>query len=173
MRRRVADHVAMNLFRNEKSTRSRRRRLLTVTRGEGVHSDAPPSPEQAAAAEDTRQRVRLAIDRLPEREQRLLLLRAEGYSYLDIAVALKLNEASVGVRLARARARVAKTTDANDATDEEQGSPFPARRAQAAAEAPSASTRGCASARPRRGGEATGGRGLRIAPPCGSPTSAD
>ncbi|MFN2399424.1 MAG: sigma-70 family RNA polymerase sigma factor [Gemmatimonadaceae bacterium] len=108
--------VAMNLFRNEKSTRSRRQRLLTVTRGENVHSDPAPSPDQAASAEETRERVRLAIDRLPERERRLLLLSAEGYSYLDIAAALKLNEASVGVFLARARRAFRETyTDASDA----------------------------------------------------------
>ncbi len=95
--------VAMNLFRNVKSTRSRRRRLLTLARGEGVHSDPPPSPEQAAASEESRRRVRSAIDRLPVRERRMLLLRAEGYSYRDIAAALDLNEASVGVLLARAR----------------------------------------------------------------------
>ncbi len=95
--------VSMNLFRNEKSTRSRRRRLLTVTRGEGVHSDPAPSPEQNAVAEETRRRVRTAIDRLSEREQRLLLLHSEGYGYRDIATTLGLNEASVGTLLARAR----------------------------------------------------------------------
>ncbi len=47
--------------------------------------------------------MRAAIDRLPERERRLLLLRAEGYSYRDMAAALDLNEASVGTLLARAR----------------------------------------------------------------------
>jgi len=40
---------------------------------------------------------------MPEREQRMLLLRAEGYSYRDIASALHLNERSVGALLARAR----------------------------------------------------------------------
>jgi RNA polymerase sigma factor (sigma-70 family) len=95
--------VAMNLLRNVKSSRSRRARLLTVARSEGVLADPPPSPEQATVAEESRQRVRAAIDRLPEREARLLLLRAEGYSYRDMAVALQLNEASVGTLLARAR----------------------------------------------------------------------
>ena len=94
--------VAMNLLRNVKSTSSRRRRLLTITRAEGVHADPPPSPDEAADAEDSRRRVRVAIDRLPERERRILLLRAEGYSYRDIATALDLNEASVGTLLARA-----------------------------------------------------------------------
>ncbi len=95
--------VAVNLFRNVKSTRTRRRRLLTSTRGEGVHSDSPPSPAEAADAAETRRRVRAAVDRLPERERSLLLLRAEGYGYRDIAAALELNEASVGTLLARAR----------------------------------------------------------------------
>jgi DNA-directed RNA polymerase specialized sigma24 family protein len=42
---------------------------------------------------------------LPLRERELLLLRAEGYSYRDIASALELNETSVGTLLARARRR--------------------------------------------------------------------
>ena len=95
--------VAMNLFRNVKSSRSRRLRLLTPARGERVHADPPPSPDERATAEDSRRRVRATLDRLPERERRILLLRAEGYSYRDIAAALQLNEASVGVLLARAR----------------------------------------------------------------------
>jgi RNA polymerase sigma-70 factor (ECF subfamily) len=95
--------VAMNLFRNETAARSRRRRLLTPARGERAHADPPPSPEEAAAAVDARRRVRSALDRLPERERRMLLLRAEGYSYRDIATVLDLNEASIGVFLTRAR----------------------------------------------------------------------
>jgi RNA polymerase sigma-70 factor (ECF subfamily) len=96
--------VAMNLFRNLRAGERRRRRLLTPARGEGVHSDPPPSPEQTAVAEESRLRVRLAVDRLPTRERHLLLLQAEGYGYRDIAAALELNEASVGTLLARARA---------------------------------------------------------------------
>jgi RNA polymerase sigma-70 factor (ECF subfamily) len=95
--------VALNLFRNARSSRSRRGRLLTQVRSEGVLADPPPSPDQAVLAEESRLRVRRAIDRLPERERRLLLLRAEGYSYRDVATALELNEASVGTLLARAR----------------------------------------------------------------------
>jgi RNA polymerase sigma-70 factor (ECF subfamily) len=95
--------VAMNVFRDVKSSRSRRRRLLTQARSEGVLADPPPSPDQVALAEESRLRVRRAIDRLPQRERRLLLLSAEGYSYRDIAAALELNEASVGTLLARAR----------------------------------------------------------------------
>ena len=95
--------VALNLFRNASSTRSRRTRLLTAARAEVVHSDPLPAPDESATAGDARSRVRAALARMPDREQRLLLLRGEGYSYRDIAAVLQLNEASVGTLLARAR----------------------------------------------------------------------
>ena len=95
--------VAMNLFRNDKSNRSRRLRLLTPTRGEQVHGDPSASPLETTLADETRHQVRAAVDQLPERERRMLLLRAEGYSYREIAQALGLNEASVGTLLARAQ----------------------------------------------------------------------
>jgi RNA polymerase sigma factor (sigma-70 family) len=96
--------VALNLFRNARSTGSRRRRLLTVARGEIAHSDPPPPPDQAVVTDESRRHVRSTLDRLSDRDQRLLLLRAEGYSYGEIAAALELNAASVGTLLARARA---------------------------------------------------------------------
>jgi RNA polymerase sigma factor (sigma-70 family) len=109
--------VAMNLLRNERSGRSRHHRLLTVERGARAHSDPAPSPEQEAVDADSSRRVRAALDRLPEREARLLLLRSEGYSYREIATALELNEASVGTLLARARqAFQALYKDAADAS---------------------------------------------------------
>ena len=95
--------VALNLFRNSRSTLTRRRRLLAVAGGDAVHQAPAPSPDGALIADEERRRVRAAIDRMPERERRLLLLRGEGLSYRDIAAALSLNEASVGTLLARAR----------------------------------------------------------------------
>lgn len=95
--------VALNLFRNVKSTAARRRRLLTMARAEAVLADPMPTPDEAAEQTDCCGRVRAAIDSLPERERRLLLLRAEGYSYRDMASALELNEASIGTLLARAK----------------------------------------------------------------------
>ena len=95
--------VALNLLRNARSTGSRRHRLLTVARAEEAHSDPLPPPDESATAGDARRRVQSALERLPEREQRMLLLQAEGYSYRDIAAALELKEGSVGTLLARAR----------------------------------------------------------------------
>jgi RNA polymerase sigma factor (sigma-70 family) len=95
--------VATNLFRNARGQRSRRLRLLTAARAERVVADPGPSPAQAVEAGDETARVRAALERLPERERRLLLLRAEGYSYAELAAALDLHDASVGTLLARAK----------------------------------------------------------------------
>lgn len=95
--------VALNLFRNAQARRSRRGRLLTAARAERVLADRSPTPEEAAGAGESAERVRAALDLLPERERQLLLLRAEGYSYREIAGALELHEASVGTLLSRAK----------------------------------------------------------------------
>jgi RNA polymerase sigma factor (sigma-70 family) len=95
--------VAMNLFRNAVKGRRRRLELLTPSRVEGILADPPASPDRAMEVDDSRRRVRSALDRMPERERAMLLLHAEGYSYREIAAALNLNEASIGVFLARAR----------------------------------------------------------------------
>jgi RNA polymerase sigma-70 factor, ECF subfamily len=95
--------VAMNLFRNARSMTVRRRRLLTAARAEATLADPAASPAQLLEGADERHRVRAAIARLDERERQLLLLRAEGYGYRELATALGLNEASVGTLLARAK----------------------------------------------------------------------
>lgn len=94
--------VAMNLFRNAKAKRTRRRGLLTRARAQAVLAD-PPATDDATGAAEERLRVRIALERLRDRERQLLLLNAEGYRYSEIAGALDLNEASVGTLLARAR----------------------------------------------------------------------
>jgi len=95
--------VAMNLLRNARSKEARRRRLDSPGRAMGAHSEAsePSDPGQG----EERRRARAALDRLPERERDLLLLRAEGLSYRELADALGLAEASVGTLLARAKTR--------------------------------------------------------------------
>ncbi len=107
--------VALNLFRNVKSTSTRRRRLLTNARAESTLADPPPTPAQVNDAAESYGRVRAAMSRLPEREQRMLLLRAEGYSYRDIATTLDLNEASVGTLLARAKQAFRGAYEGSDA----------------------------------------------------------
>lgn len=95
--------VALNLFRNAKTSARRRRELLTVERGSQLHSQPSASSDELEGEEDRRRIVRAALDRLPERDRQLLLLRAEGYEYRELAAMLSLNAASVGVLLARAK----------------------------------------------------------------------
>lgn len=95
--------VATNLFRNSRNTGSRRRRLLTPSRGEGALADPMPDPAARVDAEESRREVRVALDRLPERERQLLLMSVEGFSYKELAGILGIAEGSVGTLLARAR----------------------------------------------------------------------
>lgn len=96
--------VAINLARNAKGKASRQRRLLTLERSTHVLSDPPAPPGATCESGRTKARVRHALTVLSERDRQLLLLRAEGYSYKELAVAIELNEASVGTLLSRAKA---------------------------------------------------------------------
>ena len=95
--------VGTNLLRNAGSKRARRTRLLDAHRGRAVHSDETPSPEATTLATEDRRRVRNAIERLAGRDQELLMLFSEGYSYREMATILSLKEASVGTLLRRAK----------------------------------------------------------------------
>lgn len=95
--------VALNLFRNARANQKRRSRLLSETRGRALAADEPASDESRLESQDVRSLVRRALNRIPQRERELLLLRAQGYSYRDIAAVLDLNEVSVGTLLARAK----------------------------------------------------------------------
>jgi len=95
--------VALNLLRNAKSTEARRFRLLTPVRGTAALADPPADPGETLEAAEARTRVRAALARLDERDRQLLMLRSEGYRYQELAAALGLNPASVGVLLARAK----------------------------------------------------------------------
>ena len=107
--------VAMNLFRNARTRRSRRLALLTRERAAAVHSDPVPGPDAMVESEESRGRVRAIMDRLSDRDRRLLLLSVEGFSYRDIAAAAGVRESSVGVFIARARQAFRKAYE--DAAD--------------------------------------------------------
>ena len=94
--------VALNLFRNVKSSRTRRLRLLAAARSDATLADPPRQPDQVDESGE-RTRVRATLDSLAERDRELLVLRAEGYSYRQLAESLGLHEPSVGTLLARAR----------------------------------------------------------------------
>ncbi len=95
--------VAMNLFRNARATQSRRRHLLNVVPDAERFGDRAVESATSAETRALEARVRKALERVPERERHMLLLRAEGYSYREIAAALQIQETSVGTLLARAK----------------------------------------------------------------------
>lgn len=94
--------VALNRLRNERAKASRRGRLLPLVT-EPSAGAPPPTIGEATGARSARRQVRAALERLPERDAQLLVLRSEGYSYRDIATTLGIHEASLGTLLARAR----------------------------------------------------------------------
>jgi RNA polymerase sigma factor (sigma-70 family) len=95
--------VGLNIVRNARTARARQTRLLTPALGGHAMSDQPATPAEVADTREMRARVRAALNRLSERDRSLLLLRAEGFAYRDIAEALQLKESSIGTMLARAR----------------------------------------------------------------------
>ena len=64
---------------------------------------SPSTPEQAHAAAEEREQVRAVLAAMNQRQAELLLLRADGLSYQEVAAALGLNPASVGTLLIRAQ----------------------------------------------------------------------
>jgi RNA polymerase sigma-70 factor (ECF subfamily) len=109
--------VALNLFRNVSSTATRRKRLLARAWTRGNPGAEQSLPVQLGESGESSERVRLALRELSQRDQQLLLLRAEGYRYHELAAALSLNEASIGTLLARAKRAF------RDAYEEKSGAP--------------------------------------------------
>ena len=95
--------VAHNLLRDEKRTGKRRLELLQ-SRPLDVHRGGDVAADEQVLGEERRRRVRTALDRLSERDRRMLLLRHEGYSYREIAPLVGVSETSVGTLLLRATA---------------------------------------------------------------------
>jgi RNA polymerase sigma-70 factor, ECF subfamily len=64
---------------------------------------AVPTPEEAHAVEQTRERVRRVLAELEPRDAELLLLRHQGLSYEELAAAIDVKASSIGTLLARAQ----------------------------------------------------------------------
>lgn len=108
------------------AARDRQRRRLRWIPWRPAHDGRVPPP--VLADEDGRlTRARAALQRLPRRDRLLLVLRAQGLSYRDIAAAAGLNPASVGRLLARAIDRWAVTPErrgANERQPESHGNEY-------------------------------------------------
>jgi RNA polymerase sigma-70 factor (ECF subfamily) len=98
--------VATNLVRDEARKDARRRRhLALLAERERAEEAVEPEPTSLERAQDAAM-ARRAVDALAERDRLALLMREEGLSYEEIAVALDLSPGSVGTTLSRARRRL-------------------------------------------------------------------
>jgi RNA polymerase sigma-70 factor, ECF subfamily len=66
-------------------------------------TDRSRTPEDLHSAVEQQQHVRVVLSALSERQATLLLLRSEGFSYADLAAAVRVNPGSIGTLLARAQ----------------------------------------------------------------------
>jgi RNA polymerase sigma-70 factor (ECF subfamily) len=101
---RTAVRVALNDLRRA-TRRNRYENLFAFITFSG-HGGSPV--EEAFAAQEKEQRVRLVLSVIQPRQAELLLLRANGLTYEELASALDLNPASIGTLLSRALAAFRK-----------------------------------------------------------------
>ena len=95
--------VALNLARDEGRRAALQGRKLLLLRGEG---GTVPAPDAALEQRERADAVRAALATLSDKDREALLLKAEGFSYDEIASALGLAKGAVGTTLARARRRL-------------------------------------------------------------------
>jgi RNA polymerase sigma factor (sigma-70 family) len=97
--------VALNLVRDEGRSAVRRQAKLELLKGE-MDGAASPAPDELLEQDERRVLVRDALDELAEQDRAVLLMKAEGLNYDEIAAATGLSKGSIGTTLARARRRL-------------------------------------------------------------------
>ena len=99
---RAAAHAALNRLRG---ARRRQRRELAQAAGE---SDQTADPQKLLEVSEDRRQVRQALARLAPKPAAVLVLRASGLSYAEVAQALGVGIGQVGTLLRRAEAALRK-----------------------------------------------------------------
>ena len=99
---RAAAHAALNRLRG--SRRRQKREVAHVLR----EGDRTLDPQQQAEVEEDRRLVRAALARLAPKPAAVLVLRASGLSYAEVAQALGVGIGQVGTLLRRAEAALRK-----------------------------------------------------------------
>lgn len=104
--------VALNLVREEGRRTVRHDRRLVLYKAE--QQESAESPDETLDRGERIALVRTALDALTERDREALLLKAEGFSYDDIAATLGLARGAVGTTLSRARRRLVEAYRAGE-----------------------------------------------------------
>jgi RNA polymerase sigma-70 factor (ECF subfamily) len=99
---RAAAHAALNQLRA-----ARRRRRRELAQG-NEQSDRTVDPEAQVELDEERRRLRQALGRLAPKPAAVLVLRASGLSYAEVAQALGVGIGQVGTLLRRAESALRK-----------------------------------------------------------------
>lgn len=100
--------VATNLARERRRTEARRRTLLVGAVPRLPVGDPPPLPDAGVERKEAQTAVRAALDELSERDQVVLLMRADGFAYHEIAEVLGTTTQSIGTILIRAMRKLSR-----------------------------------------------------------------
>jgi RNA polymerase sigma factor (sigma-70 family) len=102
---RAAAHAALNRLRG---ARRRQRREMAQAMNETDEMDRTADPQKLLEVLEVRRQVRQALARLAPRPAAVLVLRASGLSYAEVAQALGVGIGQVGTLLMRAEAALRK-----------------------------------------------------------------
>ena len=94
---RAAVRAGLDELRRQ-TRRNRYERMLSLIRRRPA-----PNPEQIHTANQEQERVRAVLSAVGRRQAEMLVLRAEGLAYAELAAVLALNPASAGTLLSRAQ----------------------------------------------------------------------
>jgi RNA polymerase sigma-70 factor (ECF subfamily) len=106
--------VAMNLVRDRARKNERRQRLLS---GAPTMVSVEPRPDDRVEQIEDIEAVQAALEKLSDRDRQLLLMRAEGFKYEEIAGVIGVAPASVGTLIARALKRFIEAYRSNGSSD--------------------------------------------------------
>jgi RNA polymerase sigma-70 factor (ECF subfamily) len=104
--------VALNLVRDDGRRAVRQGRRLQLLKGET--EAAADSPAEDYDRKEKTRAVRAALDQLRDADREVLLLKAEGFDYDEIAAATGLAKGAIGTTLSRARRRLVEAYRAQE-----------------------------------------------------------
>jgi RNA polymerase sigma-70 factor (ECF subfamily) len=104
--------VALNLVRDDGRRAVRQGRRLQLLKAESPAS--APAPDDVLDRAEKSDRVRKALSELRDIDREVLLLKAEGFDYDEIAATTGLAKGAIGTTIARARRRLVEAYRAEE-----------------------------------------------------------
>ena len=104
--------VALNLVRDDGRRAVRQGRRLQLLKAEVDHPS--PAPDQVLEEKEQKARVERALALLRDIDREVLLLKAEGFDYDEIAATTGLAKGAIGTTIARARRRLVEAYRAEE-----------------------------------------------------------